>query len=116
LEDLSAINYRLQGLAEKKPETQEAVLAKRIKYRVRSIKERGWALCVKVGSLEGVMCRLVETHRTDLIITGKGRGLCAKPPCLLLPLDRARTGAWRSWPMGSPALRASRGSDEARNG
>jgi muramidase (phage lysozyme) len=74
LEDLSAINYRLQGLAEKKPETQETVLVKRIKHRVRSIKEHGWALCVKVGSLEGVICRLVETHKTYLIITRKGRG------------------------------------------
>jgi hypothetical protein len=85
LEDLFVIHYRLQGLAEKKPETQETVLVKRIKHRVRSIKERGWALCVKVGSLVGVICTLVETHKTDLIITGKGRGLCAKPPCLLLP-------------------------------
>jgi hypothetical protein len=74
LEDLSAINYTLQGLAEKKPETQETVLVKRIKHRVRSIKECGWDLCVKVGSLEGVICRLVETHKTDLIITRKGRG------------------------------------------
>jgi hypothetical protein len=47
LEDLSAINYRLQGLAEKKPETQETMLVKRIKHRVRSIKERGW-----IGSKE----------------------------------------------------------------
>jgi hypothetical protein len=31
LEDLFAINYRSQGLAEKKPETQEIVLVKRIK-------------------------------------------------------------------------------------
>jgi hypothetical protein len=30
LVDLCAINYRLQGLAEKKPETQETVLVKRI--------------------------------------------------------------------------------------
>jgi hypothetical protein len=43
LEDLSAINYRLQGLAEKKPKTQEIVLVKRIKHRVRSIKGHGWA-------------------------------------------------------------------------
>jgi hypothetical protein len=39
LEDLFVINYRLQGLAEKKPETQETMLVKRIKHRVRSIKE-----------------------------------------------------------------------------
>jgi hypothetical protein len=42
LDDLSAINYRLQGLAEKKPETQETVLVKRIKLGVRSEKELGW--------------------------------------------------------------------------
>jgi hypothetical protein len=47
LEDVSAINYRLQELAEKKPETQETVLMKRIIHRVRSIKERGW-----IGSKE----------------------------------------------------------------
>jgi hypothetical protein len=47
LEDLSAINYRLQGLAEKEPETQETVLVLRIKHRVRSIKECGW-----IGSRE----------------------------------------------------------------
>jgi hypothetical protein len=37
--DLSAINYGLQGLANKKPETQETVLVNRSKIRVRSIKE-----------------------------------------------------------------------------
>jgi hypothetical protein len=37
--DLFAINYRLQGLANKKPETQEIVLVNRSKIRVRSIKE-----------------------------------------------------------------------------
>jgi hypothetical protein len=34
LEDLFIINYRLKGLAEKKPETQETMLVKRIKLRV----------------------------------------------------------------------------------
>jgi hypothetical protein len=33
------INYRFGGVAEKIPETQETVLVKRIKLRVRSIKE-----------------------------------------------------------------------------
>jgi hypothetical protein len=42
LEDLYAINYRLQGLAEKKPETQEIVLMKRIKLRVRCEIELEW--------------------------------------------------------------------------
>jgi hypothetical protein len=78
LEDLSAINYRLQGLVEKKPETQETILVKRRKHRAISIKGRGWALCVKVGSLEGVICRLVETHKTYLIITGKKAGAMCK--------------------------------------
>jgi hypothetical protein len=41
------INYRFQGLAEKKPETQETVLEKMIKLGVRSVKERGW-----IGSRE----------------------------------------------------------------
>jgi hypothetical protein len=47
LEDLSAINYRLQGLAEKKPETQEIVLVKRIKLEVRSVKEFGMDLTAR---------------------------------------------------------------------
>jgi hypothetical protein len=37
LEDLFVNNYGSQGLAEKKPETQEIVLAKRIKHGVRSV-------------------------------------------------------------------------------
>jgi hypothetical protein len=48
LEDLSAINYRLQGLAEKEPETQETVLVKRIKLGVRSVKEFWMDLVVKI--------------------------------------------------------------------
>jgi hypothetical protein len=41
LEDLSAINYRLQGLVEKKHETQETMLVNRSKIRVGSGK-RVW--------------------------------------------------------------------------
>jgi hypothetical protein len=48
LEDISAINCRLQGLAEKKPETQETVLVKRIKLGVRSVKEPWVELVVKI--------------------------------------------------------------------
>jgi hypothetical protein len=48
LEDLSAINYILQGLAEKKPETQETVLVRRIKLGVRSVKEPWVELVVKI--------------------------------------------------------------------
>jgi hypothetical protein len=42
------INYRLQGLAEKKPETQETVLAKRIKLGVRSEKDDRLDLVMKI--------------------------------------------------------------------
>jgi hypothetical protein len=67
LEDLFVINYRLQGLAEKKPETQETVLVKRIKDRVRSIKRLGWALCVKSGIFpRGYEQRLQDTCCRDL--------------------------------------------------
>jgi hypothetical protein len=38
------INYRFQGVAEKKPETQETVLVKRIKLGVRSEKVLGMDL------------------------------------------------------------------------
>jgi hypothetical protein len=48
LEDLSAINYRLQGLAEKKHETQETVFVRRIKLGVRSVKEPWVELVVKI--------------------------------------------------------------------
>jgi hypothetical protein len=51
LEDLFVNNYRSQGIAEEISETQQTVLAKRIKDIVRSIKGCGWALCVKVESL-----------------------------------------------------------------
>jgi hypothetical protein len=43
------INYRFQGLAEKKPETNQIVLAKRTKDRVRSIKESGGIYVRMVG-------------------------------------------------------------------
>jgi hypothetical protein len=38
------INRRFQGVAEKKPETQQIVLVKKIKYRVRSEKEHWFDL------------------------------------------------------------------------
>jgi hypothetical protein len=66
LEDLSAINYRLQGLAEKKPETQETVLVKRIKYRVRSIKERGWIGSKESSRSRGFSASLARHKKRDL--------------------------------------------------
>jgi hypothetical protein len=42
--DLFAINYRFQGVAQKKPETQETVLVKLSKLRVRSKKVLGMDL------------------------------------------------------------------------
>jgi hypothetical protein len=47
LEDLSAINYRLQGLVEKKHETQETMLVNRSKIRVGSGKEFGMDLTAR---------------------------------------------------------------------
>jgi hypothetical protein len=49
LEDLFVINYRSQGVAEKKPETQETVLVKRIKLGVRFIKDSGGVYVRKLG-------------------------------------------------------------------
>jgi hypothetical protein len=48
LEDLFVINYRSQGLAKKNHKTQETMLVKRIKYRVRSVKEPWVDLVVKI--------------------------------------------------------------------
>jgi hypothetical protein len=42
LEDLVAINYSQQGVADKIVKAHSTVLAKRIKYRVRSEKVLGW--------------------------------------------------------------------------
>jgi hypothetical protein len=53
LEDLFVINYRLQGLTEKKPETQETVLVKRIKLRARSIKACWLVLDAGIYSYQG---------------------------------------------------------------
>jgi hypothetical protein len=50
------------------------VLVELVKLGVRSVKEYGWALCVNVGSLEGVICRLVDTHKIDLRITRNHKG------------------------------------------
>jgi hypothetical protein len=99
LEDLSAINYRLQGIAEKKPETQETVLVKRIKHRVRSIKERGWIGSresnrsrgflvrlprLRFGSmdyqgLQGVMCKTTASSSTSARSKDKVDGGLAGP-------------------------------------
>jgi hypothetical protein len=46
--DQSAINYRLQGLAEKKPETQQTVLAKRSKSRVKA------EIVLELGLIAGI--------------------------------------------------------------
>jgi hypothetical protein len=51
LGDLDVIKCRSQGVAEEISETQQTVLAKSIKDRVRSIKGCGWTLCVKVEFL-----------------------------------------------------------------
>jgi hypothetical protein len=49
--DLYAINYRLQGLAEKKCKTHKIVLAKIEKFRVRSGKYHGWGWIEKMEKI-----------------------------------------------------------------
>jgi hypothetical protein len=73
LEDLFAIIYRFQGVAEKIPETQKIVLEKRIKLGVRSVKESGW-----IGSRESnrskrfltVLLRHTKEHKDFKIEQG----------------------------------------------
>jgi hypothetical protein len=88
LEDLFVINYRLQGLAEKKPETQETVLAKRIKYRVRSKRVLGW-----IGSKESNRSRGFSRKRTRHKKQSTYYNFLEGPKCkaahLLLSFDRA---------------------------
>jgi hypothetical protein len=105
LEDLFAINYRFQGLAEKKPETQETVLVKRIKYRVRSIKGCWLVLDAGIYSYQGVFKERCKTQETNLGIMAFLRGLCVKPPLHPLPLDfdRRRTGRFGRRDWGAPA-------------
>jgi hypothetical protein len=80
LEDLSVINNRLQGLTEKKPETQETGLVKRIKLRVRSIKGCLLVLDAGIYSYQGVFKERCKTQKTDLGIMAFLRGLYVKPP------------------------------------
>jgi hypothetical protein len=56
------INYRFQGLAEKKPETHQIVLAKLIKLGVRSVKGLCWIYVRKVGFFQGVMSKGCKTQ------------------------------------------------------
>jgi hypothetical protein len=51
LEDLVVINYRQQGVADKIVKAHSTVLAKRIKYRVRSEKVFGWIYVIGEISL-----------------------------------------------------------------
>jgi hypothetical protein len=103
LEDLSAINYRLQGLAEKKPETQEIMPMNRSKIRVRSIKGC-WLVCVIGGIFLGVSWKTCKTQGKDLNITRKDRGLNAKRRGLFdylwTPADRERPRARPRWGEG----------------
>jgi hypothetical protein len=59
------INYRLQGLAEKKPETQGTVLVKRIKLGIRSVEERGWIGSKESNRSRGFSRRFTRHKRTE---------------------------------------------------
>jgi hypothetical protein len=69
LEDLFAINYRFQGLAEKKPETQETVLVKLVKFGVRSVKGASLDLCAKGGIFPGGSLEKEQDTRLNLRVT-----------------------------------------------
>jgi hypothetical protein len=78
LEDLSAINYRSQGVAEKIPETQETVLVKRIKHGVRSIKDHGWIGSKESNKSRGFSVRFAR-HKIRSKNYQKGQGPRCKP-------------------------------------
>jgi hypothetical protein len=88
LEDLFVNNYRLQGLAEKKPETKETTLVKRIKLGVRSVKVLGW-----IGSKESNRSRGFSRKRTRHKKQSTYYNFLEGPKCkaahLLIPFDRA---------------------------
>jgi hypothetical protein len=63
LEDLFVNNYRSHGLAEKKPETQETVLAKRIKLGVRSVKVLRWFGSKESNRSRGVSRKKIRHKR-----------------------------------------------------
>jgi hypothetical protein len=77
------------------------VLGKRIKLTIRSIKEHGWALCVKVGSLEGLPADWLR-HKNRSTNYQKLQGVMCKST-FLLPQD---TGG-RPW-TGAPVQRRRR--------
>jgi hypothetical protein len=60
----------------------------------------------------GVSYSFAKTHEIDLLITGKGRGLTAKPPAFFFLWLEARTGAVAAYPHargGAPAVFRRRG-------
>jgi hypothetical protein len=65
-----------------------------------------------VEYLWGVSYSFAKTHEIDLLITGKGRGLTAKPPAFFFLWLEARTGAVAAYPHargGAPAVFRRRG-------
>jgi hypothetical protein len=112
------INYRSQGLAEKICKTHQIVLAKRTKYRVRSIKRLGGLYVWKVGFPLGFSVDWPDT-RLDQKITWSFRGLNVKQRVIFfLWTDTHReVMAYRSsWVFQSPGLQAGRGSTKVQNG
>jgi hypothetical protein len=90
--DLFVINYRFQGVAEKKPETPETVLARRIKVRVRSEKSALLDLSVKGGIFpRGYEQRLQDTCK-DLSIKAFLKGLCVKSSFIFFLRTYGRNG------------------------
>jgi hypothetical protein len=52
----------------------------------------------------------LQDTQLDLIDSRELRGLCAKPPCLLLPLDRTRTGGHGGLAVGGATIGVATGS------
>jgi hypothetical protein len=55
--DLVVINYRFQGVAEKIPETQETVLVRLTKLKVRSVKVLGMDLVAGISRSRGLAAK-----------------------------------------------------------
>jgi hypothetical protein len=81
--DLSKINYRLQGLAEKKLETQQTVLVNRSKIRVRTEKEPRDGFGWKESKDLGFYMKKMQGTKTNLWIKGNFRGLLANRPTFI---------------------------------
>jgi hypothetical protein len=88
------INYRFGGLAEKIPETHQIVPPNRSKIRVRSIKGRGWALCLKRDLCRGFSA-VLPRHKERSKVYKKVQGLNRQTARSSSTYGQERTGGRR---------------------